>query len=74
VQQREPVNYGRVVHLEKPELYHLEKDISEAYEVADEHPEVVASLLQMLEQHKEHTADSLPEQLGARIPNFKYRR
>jgi arylsulfatase A len=72
VQQREPVNYGRVVHLEKPELYHLEKDISEAYEVADEHPEVVASLLQMLEQHKEHTADSLPEQLGARIPNFKY--
>jgi len=73
-EQREAVNYSRRIKLEKPELYNLEKDISEAYNVADEHPEIVASLLQMLEKHKEHTADSLPEQLGARIPGFKYRR
>jgi len=73
-EQREAVNYSRRIKLEKPELYNLEKDISEAYNVADEHPEIVASLLQMLEKHKEHTADSLPEQLGARIPGFKYQR
>ena len=73
-EQREAVNYSRRIKLGKPELYNLEKDISEAYNVADEHPEIVASLLQMLEKHKEHTADSLPEQLGARIPGFKYRR
>ena len=73
-EQREAVNYGRRIKLEKPELYNLEKDISEAYDVADSHPDIVASLLQMLEKHKEHTADSIPEQLGARIPNFKYRR
>lgn len=72
--QREAVNYGRRIILEKPELYHLEKDISEAYDVADTHPEIVEYLTQKAEMHRQHTADSLPEQLGARIPDFKYRR
>ncbi|MCZ6673097.1 MAG: sulfatase [Verrucomicrobia bacterium] len=72
--QREAINYSRTVPMEKPELYHLEKDISEAYEVSDEHPEVVEYLVQKAEMHKQDTADSLPEQLSALIPNFKYRK
>jgi arylsulfatase A len=73
-EQREAVNYGRRIELEKPELYHLEKDISEAYDVADAYPDIVAYLTQKAEMHRQDTADSLPEQLGARIPNFQYRR
>jgi arylsulfatase A-like enzyme len=72
--QREAINYSRTVPMEKPELYHLEKDISEAYEVADEHPDIVEYLVQKAETHKQHTADSLPEQVSELIPNFKYRR
>ncbi len=72
--QNEPVNYGRYHKLDKPELYHLENDISEAYEVADAHPNVVEYLAQKALMHKKDTEDSLPDQVGARIPNFKYRR
>jgi len=68
VQQREPVNYSRVVNLDKPELYNLETDISEAYDVADTHPELVRRLLKMIKKHEADTADSLPDQLAARIP------
>lgn len=72
--QNEPVNYGQFHKLDKPELYHLEKDISEAYEVADRHPEILETLTQKAKAHKQDTADSLPEQLSALIPGFKYRR
>ena len=65
--QNDPINYGKVFTLEKPELYNLEKDISEAYEVADTHPDIVEHLIQKAEMHKLHTADSLPDQLEARI-------
>ena len=68
VQQREPVNYSRVVNLDKPELYNLETDISEAYDVADTHPELVRRLLKMIKKHEADTADSLPDQMAARIP------
>ncbi len=68
VHQREPINYGREVILEKPELYHLEYDISEAYDVADQHPEVVEKLLALIDAHQADTEDSLPDQLAARIP------
>jgi len=68
VQQREPINYGKVVILDKPELYNLETDISEAYDVADKHPKIVQRLLKMIEKHEADTADSLPDQLAARIP------
>ncbi len=67
VKQREPVNYGRVAPMEGPELYHLEADISEAYDVADTHPEIVQRLLKMIDAHKLDTEDSLPDQLAARI-------
>lgn len=67
VKQREPINYGREAPMDGPELYHLETDISEAYDVADTHPDIVKRLMKMLDAHKADTADSLPDQLAARI-------
>ncbi len=67
VKQREPVNYGKEVELEEPELYDLAADISEAHNVAKEHPEVVAALQAKLKKHLAHTADSDPDQLVHRI-------
>lgn len=72
--QREPVNYGREAPMDHPELYNLEKDISEAYEVSAAHPKIVEKLTRHADAHRADTADSLPDQLEARIPNFKYRR
>ena len=65
--QREPINYSRIALMDEPELYHLEYDISEAYDVAAMHPEIVKQLLELIKEHEKDTADSLPEQLSARI-------
>lgn len=65
--QREPINYSRIALMDEPELYHLEYDISEAYDVAATHPEIVKQLLKLIKEHEKDTADSLPEQLSARI-------
>ncbi|HUG69880.1 MAG TPA: sulfatase [Pirellulaceae bacterium] len=65
VKQREPINYGRQVVLEKPELYHLERDISEAYDVADQHPDIVERLLAMMNAHE---ADIEPHEDMLAIP------
>ncbi len=51
VKMREAVNYGKESELGKPELYHLEKDISEKYNVADKYPEAVESLLKSMDEH-----------------------
>jgi len=72
--QREPINYGREVPMDHPELYHLEQDISEAYDVSAHQPEIVEQLTRLADAHLEDTADSLPEQLSAKIPDFQYRR
>jgi uncharacterized sulfatase len=65
VKMREPVNYGREVVPEKPELYHVERDISEAYNVADQRPEIVERLLAMT---KAHEADIEPHEDMLAIP------
>ena len=67
IKQREPVNYGKEVILDHPELYNLEADISEKYDLAEDFPEKVKELLELCEKHKMHTADRLSDQLEARI-------
>ena len=53
--------------LDAPELYHLESDISEAYDVAAQHPDIVAELEKMIKQHQEDTKDRLPDNLVGRL-------
>lgn len=65
VKFREPINYGRSVSLPKPVLYHVERDISEAFDVADQHPEIVERLLALM---KEHAADVDPHEDMLAIP------
>ena len=65
VKMREPINYGREVVPARPELYHVERDISEAYNVADQHPEIVQRLLTMMNEHR---ADILPHEDMLAIP------
>ncbi|PHN08115.1 sulfatase family protein [Flavilitoribacter nigricans] len=67
IAQREPVNYGREVEMAHPELYNLEKDISEAYDRYEHEPEVVERLMKMLQMHETDTEDRLPDNLEARI-------
>lgn len=67
VQQREPVNYGKVVEMEAPELYHVETDISEKYDRATEMPDVVAQLQTLMKKHQASMADALPDNLAKRI-------
>ncbi|QDU98970.1 sulfatase family protein [Lignipirellula cremea] len=65
VKMREPVNYGRATKMEKPELYNVEHDISEAYNVASLHPEIVERLLAMIQDHE---ADIEPHEDMLAIP------
>jgi arylsulfatase A len=65
--QKEAVNYSKSVILEKPELYDVEADISEAYNVADAHPEEVQKLQNVLKVHEATLINLLPDNLKARI-------
>lgn len=67
IQQREPVNYGRVVELDQPELYDVEADISEKYDRYEEKPEIVEKLLKRMEAHQASMSDALPDNLAKRI-------
>ncbi|WP_235298933.1 sulfatase family protein [Portibacter marinus] len=67
IKQRAPVHYGQVVEMDGVELYNLEKDISEKYNVAEANGEVVNELLMLIKEHLEHTSDALPDQLEAKI-------
>jgi len=70
VKMRDPVNYDRFAVPDKPELYHIERDISEAYNVADQNPEIVERLLAMM---KAHQADIEPHEDMLAIPLQKSR-
>ena len=63
VRQRQPVNYGRAIELETPELYHLEHDVSERFDLAKREPEVVERLKKMLAEH-EAGVEAVPDQLA----------
>ena len=52
LKMREPVNYGKKIVPAKPELYHVERDLSEAYNVADQYPEIVERLAAMMKAHE----------------------
>jgi len=67
LQQREPVHYGNIAEMERPELYHLEADISEKYDRFGTEPEIVASLQQMMQDHMTDVEGSTPDQLDIRI-------
>ena len=67
IQQREPVHYGNIAEMEGPELYHLEADISERYNVYENQPEVVATLKALMEDHLKDVEGSTPDQLVIRI-------
>jgi len=67
VRQTEPVVYWNpIIDLEKPELYHVENDISEKYNKADEEPEIVEQLLNKIQMHKADMEDAIPDQLAER--------
>ena len=50
--QREPVNYGRVIELESPELFQLEHDVAERFNIAKDHPMIVEQLKEMMTSHQ----------------------
>lgn len=55
----------RVVH-ETPELYHLDHDPSEQFNVADAHPEVIEVIRRVVERH-EANLERVPTRLEARL-------
>lgn len=67
IKQRAEVNYGKEIELKSPELYNVEKDISEKHDLAAEFPEIVVRLLSRIDLHITDTADRLPDQLANRI-------
>jgi arylsulfatase A-like enzyme len=51
---RHPVNYGQPAERHDPPLlYHLETDPSENFDVADQHPDVVQQLQELIAQHQQ---------------------
>lgn len=58
-------NNNKIVH-EKPLLYNVEVDPSEKYNIADDHPEVVKSIEDMVQAHKAKVTP-VKDQLAERI-------
>ncbi len=67
IEQQEPLTYWKKVILEEPELYNVESDISEKYNIAAEKSEIVAKLKAMLQTHEATMHDALPDNLEERI-------
>ena len=68
LRMREAVNYGKEVQLAKPELYNVELDFSEKYNLADKHPEAVERMLKLVD---EHLMDIAPHQYMLAIPESR---
>ncbi len=59
-----PINYTNL-KLEEIELYHLDEDIAEASNVAKEHPEMVAELMEHAEAARTELGDKLTKSTGS---------
>ena len=69
IKQSEVIDYWKpTLPLDTPELYHLEHDIGEQYDLASAYPDRVAEMLELLEAHREKLGEVLPDNLAARIP------
>ena len=67
IKQREPVNYGNpTINLEKPELYDLNNDFSEKYDISESNQDKVIEMLKSIENHLLDVEGSTPDQLIAR--------
>ena len=64
IKQREPVNYGNpTINLEKPELYDLNNDFSEKYDISQSNQDKVIKMLKSIENHLLDVEGSTPDQL-----------
>ncbi len=54
------------VHHDPPVLYNLEHDPSEKYDVAKQHPEIIADIMKEIEEHKKHLVTG-EDQLAKRL-------
>ena len=66
--QLDKINYSLPYVLESPELYDIESDVSEAYDISYKHSETVSKLKKKLQNHLSDTSNSLPDNLVSRIP------
>jgi arylsulfatase A-like enzyme len=67
IQQRQPVHYGNIAEMERPELYQLEVDISEKYDRFESQPGIVLGLEKLIADHLKDVEGSTPDQLGIRL-------
>jgi arylsulfatase A-like enzyme len=58
------------IHHDPPALYQLEHDPSEKYDIHDQHPDVIADLVEKVEQHRANLK-APPSPLDDRIPSKK---
>ncbi|MBN1361156.1 MAG: sulfatase [Sedimentisphaerales bacterium] len=61
--------YGpdRPVKHDPPQLYHLGHDPSEKYDIAKDHPDIIAAMMKEVERHR-RTLKPAPDQLAERLP------
>lgn len=67
IHSMEEILYWNPVELDQPLLYDIERDISEKYDLYDKMPEKAKELQNMMKRHLDDTADSLPDNLAARM-------
>ena len=72
IKQREPVNYwNKTIVLDKPELYNINSDVSEKYDVSDKNLKIVSKMLKSIESHLKDVEGSTPDQLVDKINGYK---
>ena len=67
IKQLDKINYSLPYKLKSPELYDIESDISESYNLANKHSEIVKNLTIKLKNHLSEFSDNLPDNLASRI-------